>query len=234
MPDLHDMGGNTEFFGPVDRDETAFHADWERRVMGVVALSQANLNPNIDAFRRAVEDLPRETYLRSYFARWLAALERLLVDDGYLGEDEVDARLEGREAAPGPRNPPRLRVALTTRVLRMGMRPLPPLGHRLYSWIMGYRRRQRAERRFAPGDRVRTLAEKPSGHTRLPGYAVGKVGTVVMHHGAMVFPDAHAQGRGEDPRHCYTVAFDAADLWDDAEPDTSVHVDLFEPYLEPA
>ncbi|MCW2697400.1 MAG: Cobalt-containing nitrile hydratase subunit beta, partial [Modestobacter sp.] len=33
--------------------------------------------------------------------------------------------------------------------------------------------------RFAPGDRVRTRATDPAGHTRLPRYARGAVGVLV-------------------------------------------------------
>jgi nitrile hydratase len=52
---------------------------------------------------------------------------------------------------------------------------------------------------------------------------------------ACVFPDSNARGLGENPQHLYNVRFAAADLWGDAaEPGTAVHIDLFEPYLEPA
>jgi nitrile hydratase len=51
----------------------------------------------------------------------------------------------------------------------------------------------------------------------------------------MVFPDDHAHGRGENPQFLYTVRFDGQELWGtDAEPATSVHIDLFETYLEPS
>ena len=38
-------------------------------------------------------------------------------------------------------------------------------------------------------------------------------------HGAHVFPDSAAAGKGEDPQWLYTVRFDAQELWGaDAEP----------------
>jgi nitrile hydratase len=89
--------------------------------------------------------------------------------------------------------------------------------------------------RFAVGDAVRTRNLHPAGHTRMPGYARGKRGTVVVVQGGWVLPDTNAHGAGEQPEHVYAVRFTAAELWADAaEPATSVHLDCFERYLEPA
>jgi hypothetical protein len=74
----------------------------------------------------------------------------------------------------------------------------------------------------------------PAGHTRLPDYVAGRTGIVHALRPACVYPDSHADGRGEDPQHLYCVRFEAQALWgSDAEPGVSVLVDLFEPYLEP-
>ena len=49
-----------------------------------------------------------------------------------------------------------------------------------------------------------------------------------------MFPDAHAHGRGEQPQPLYSVRFDARELWgESAEPNQTVHVDLWESYLLP-
>jgi hypothetical protein len=89
--------------------------------------------------------------------------------------------------------------------------------------------------RFAVGDAVITRNLHPAGHTRLPGYARGRRGTVTLHQGGWVLPDTNAHGRGENPEHVYAVRFSGAELWGaSAEPGTCVHVDLFESYLEPA
>ena len=89
--------------------------------------------------------------------------------------------------------------------------------------------------RFRVGDAVRTRNLQRAGHTRLPGYARSKPGTVVMHHGAWVFPDTLAHDRGENPQHVYAVRFAGRELWgEEAEPATSVTLDLFESYLEPS
>jgi len=88
---------------------------------------------------------------------------------------------------------------------------------------------------FAEGDTVRARNLNPPGHTRLPRYARGHVGVVVALHGAHVFPDSHAHGKGEDPHPLYTVRFTATELWGAAaNPRDSVCLDLWEPYLERA
>ena len=86
----------------------------------------------------------------------------------------------------------------------------------------------------ALGDHVVTRNHQPAGHTRLPGYARRRRGVIARAHPAMVFPDDHAHGRGENPQYLYTVRFAATELWGaDAERNTVVHIDLFESYLEP-
>lgn len=89
--------------------------------------------------------------------------------------------------------------------------------------------------RFALGDAVRTRNIHPAGHTRLPAYARGRRGTVVLLQGVWVLPDTNAHGGGEHPEHVYAVAFEGSELWGDvAEPATRIHLDCFERYLEPA
>ncbi len=89
--------------------------------------------------------------------------------------------------------------------------------------------------RFAPGDLVTTRNLHRPGHTRLPGYARARRGTIALVQGGWVLPDTNAHGRGECPEHVYAVRFAGEELWGEAaEPGTSVCVDLFESYLEPA
>jgi nitrile hydratase len=80
------------------------------------------------------------------------------------------------------------------------------------------------------------MQPEPPHHTRLPGYARGKVGMIEKIHGAHVFPDSNARGMGEAPQWLYTVAFDEKELWGETAPlqRSIVSVDAFEPYLEPA
>ena len=85
------------------------------------------------------------------------------------------------------------------------------------------------------GDAVVTHNLHSAGHTRLPGYARRRRGSVAIHQGGWVLPDTNAHEQGEHPEHVYAVRFSGVELWGaSAEPGTSVYVDLFESYLEPA
>jgi nitrile hydratase subunit beta len=175
VPALSDMGGRAEYYGPIEREpnEPVFHARWEARTFGISSFLLALFGGNTDAFRRAMEQLPREAYLAGYYERWLAAFERMLVRGGYLGPDEIDARLAGRHAAPGPRRGSRLRLVLTSRALELLMRAtLPPwVCAQLLPRLLGTARPATRRRRFSIGDRVH--GGSPAGFTRRPGYSPG-------------------------------------------------------------
>lgn len=88
--------------------------------------------------------------------------------------------------------------------------------------------------RFAVGDAVTTRNLHRAGHTRLPGYARARSGTIALLHGGWVLPDTNAHHQGDHPEHVYAVRFSGEELWgEEAEPGTSVCIDLFESYLEP-
>ncbi|GAC1323010.1 MAG: hypothetical protein NVSMB22_10300 [Chloroflexota bacterium] len=85
---------------------------------------------------------------------------------------------------------------------------------------------------YRSGDRVRVRATDSSGHTRVPRYVRGAVGTVVELHGCYPLADERALGRRDvPPQPVYTVRFAARDLWGSG--DHSVTVDLWEAYLAP-
>lgn len=212
---IHDMGGMHGFGRVVvEPDEPVFHHRWEARVFGMV---QSLGGGNIDAGRHSIERLDPVAYLRNgYYGRWLAAFERTLTDLGVLGASEVADRMTALRAAPAAARP-----------VVAGPRWTPQAMH--------YVREISRSPRFALGDAVRTRNHQPSGHTRLPAYARTRRGAIQAIHPAMIFPDDHAHGRGENPQHLYTVRFDTAELFGDgAEPGAVVHVDLFESYLETA
>ncbi len=96
-----------------------------------------------------------------------------------------------------------------------------------------YRHDAKVAPKFKVGDRVLIRNHQPRGHTRLPGYVRGKVGTIAFDHGVFVFPDTLAHHRGETPQHCYTVHFEAQDVWGTkgVKGDT-VRVDLFDDYMD--
>ncbi len=87
--------------------------------------------------------------------------------------------------------------------------------------------------RFRVGQKVRTSTASPQTHSRLPAYLRGHTGVIVVAHGAHVFPDSNATGKGEDPQWLYTVRFASDELFGGRTED-AVHADLWEPYLEGA
>jgi nitrile hydratase len=206
-------------FGPVnpESDEPDFHAEWEKRALGIQLSANAFAHLNIDANRISRETLPPAIYLAaSYYEIWIRGLETSLLKQGFITPNDLAAG-DAVDPAPMPR-----RVLTATEVpaalARGGPcdRPLvvPP--------------------RFAVGDRVRTRNFHPVHHTRLPRYARGKVGRVEARHGGYVFPDTNAHFEGENPQHLYTVVFAAAELWGpDADPTSAVSIDAWESDLEP-
>ena len=224
MNGVHDMGG-LQGFGAVQPEphEPWFHADWERRALGLTLAMGATGQWNIDQSRSARESLPPATYLgSSYYEIWIRALERLMLARGLVSDAELQQATPLQPPAALARV---LRRADVDAVLARGSPTSRPGS---------------AAARFAVGDRVRALNLHPAGHTRLPRYVRGHVGTVSLVHGAHVFADRHAAtppGAPFDqrPEWLYTVVFDGAELWGpSAEPGTQVSVDAWEPYLEPA
>lgn len=217
MNGAQDMGGQMGF-GPieVEPDEPTFHAEWEARVLGLTIAMGAARAWNVDMGRAARESLPPAEYLSSsYYQIWLRGLQKLLVQSGLVGQDELDA---GRALVPGRPDtgvltPENVQRVLTTSVSNERPVPTPAL--------------------FAVGDAVVTRNINPLSHTRLPRYARAKRGVVERMHGAQVFADAQASGRGEDPQWLYTVRFTGVELWgDDADPTLDVSIDAWESYLE--
>ena len=97
------------------------------------------------------------------------------------------------------------------------------------------RRDVRVAPQFKVSQRVRARNMNPNGHTRLPRYARGKMGTIVRDHGVFVFPDTNAEFQGDKPQHVYSVRFAARELWgEQASPRDAVYLDLWDDYLEPA
>jgi nitrile hydratase subunit beta len=232
------MGGRSEFFGPVRResDEPTFHERWEGRVFGMSFFLLPLLGGNVDKLRFAMERLPPEVYLSSYYGRWLGAFEALLEKAGYLAPGEVDARIADRPAPAGRRRVSGVRLAATARILRSSLRPALPgwFAGQVLPRLLGTSRPALRRPRFATGDRVRVRGARATPYTRQPGYVTGRPGVVAAHLGSTLLPDAVTVGRRAWPQHLYTVAFQAADLWGEAaEPDNEVRVDLYESYLEP-
>jgi nitrile hydratase subunit beta len=210
MNGIHDMGGMTDF-GPIriERDEPTFHAEWERRVFGMIRLT-IDARYNWDEFRSSIERLaPMEYLSASYYERWLSALERYLIEKGDVLENDVREQSAGAAPRPGVHPPD------------VNPDTLPPISG--------------VEPRFRAGDRVVVRNMNPPGHTRLPRYTRGKSGEIDRFLNVFTFPDRNAVEMGNVPRPVYAVRFTAQELWGrTASPRDTVCVDLWEDYLDPA
>jgi nitrile hydratase len=61
------------------------------------------------------------------------------------------------------------------------------------------------------------------------------MGVIVRDHGVCLFPDSNADFEAEKRQHVYSVRFAARELWGgDASPRDTVHLDLWDDYLERA
>jgi len=214
-----DLGGK-HGFGPVkpERNEPVFHSEWEKRAFALTLAMSMPGGWNIDMGRFAREDRPAQEYLSmTYYQIWFAALERMLKERDFVGEDEIDAGHSRH--APKP----------VKRILSPG--DVEKTLHRGGPT----ERETNTHATFKPGDKVRARNLQPRTHTRLPAYVRGHVGTIERVIGCHVFPDSNATGAGEDPKWLYTVRFDGRELWGDGgDPTVKVSIDAWEPYLESA
>jgi nitrile hydratase beta subunit len=220
---VHDLGG-MHGFGPVvrEKDEPVFHAPWEGRVYALMRTAMGQGVFNIDEMRHGIERMAPAEYLAStYYERWLASIERNLVEKGVLTPEEIEARAAQLREQSGAELPRREDPALYERLVH---------AHRA-----DFKREAAGTPRFAVGDRVVTRNIHPKGHTRLPRYARAKQGTIEHFHGWYVFPDTSAHGQGEHPEPLYSVGFAGRELWADwGDPREKLYLDLWESYLEPA
>jgi nitrile hydratase len=210
-----DLGGK-DGYGPVipEPEGEYFHAAWEPNALALTVAMGATGAWNLDMARSARETLADYGAL-SYYAIWVKALQKLMVERDLVGDEEIE---QGRMLRP-PRQ--------LKRILRSG-----DVANTLAKGSPT-ERQATGPARFAVGERVRMRQDAVPHHTRLPGYTRGKIGRIERVHGVHVFPDAHAQGLGEQPQWLYTVAFEGRELWGrDATPRLTVSIDAWEPYLE--
>ena len=214
MNGAHDCGGMMGYGRVVaEPNEPVFHSLWEARMFALMSTVGDVGGWTIDEDRSACESMHPGHYITSgYYEHWLHGLETELYRNGLATPDEIAA---GRSLAPAKSVTPTPADAIWPAVTARG----------------SYVRDVKATAHLKPGDRVRTRHMNPPTHTRLPRYLRGHAGEIVALHGAHVFPDSNATGKGEDPQFLYTVRFHAAEVWGNASRDL-IHADLWEPYLE--
>jgi len=221
MNGVHDMGGQ-QGFGPVllEEKEPLFHAPWESRAMAITVAMGASGQWNIDLSRAARESLPPAIYLSSsYYEIWIRALEKLMLERGMVTQAELTL---GEQSTP----PVQVSKVLTKDSVDAALKAGSPTERPIDQPAL-----------FKVGQKVRARNMHPQGHTRLPRYVRGHVGTVVSLHGGHVFPDGHTL-RATPPfnvpvQWLYTVVFDGPTLWGQhSDPTLEVTVDAWESYLE--
>jgi nitrile hydratase subunit beta len=219
MNGIHDMGG-MHGMGPIEneKNEPVFHAVWEGRLFALRRAMGAWGKWNIDTTRHEVELVPPAEYLEStYYARQFMAFLEMLVKSKLVKRDEIES---GIPAAGQPTATPPLTAEKAAVLVAKGV----PTS-----------RDVKVAARFKVGQRVRARNINPVGHTRLPRYARGKVGTIERDHGVFVLPDTNAHFRGENPQHVYSVRFAARELWgEQASPRDAVNLDMWDEYLDHA
>lgn len=217
MNGLHDMGG-MHGFGAVDpTDDAIFHEAWEARMFALKLATSLHMGVTLDGERHNIEKLPPDLYLQGYFERWFHTMLNQSVAIGLI-DAETREKLE--------------RGALPDEIVKDG----EAVDAAVFATLLAHGAPATREEGPAPvfkvGDMVRAVNDNPATHTRLPRYARGKIGRVLLSHGNHVFPDSNAHDKGEDPQPLYTVSFTARALWGEAASEKDrVAIDLWQPYL---
>jgi nitrile hydratase beta subunit len=217
MNGVHDLGGLQDM-GPVrhEKEEPVFHVAWEGRIYGIDRALRFMGKWNLDAWRHQIELLPPADYFRmTYYERWLQVNEQLAVKHGLVTPKELETGVPDPDSAKAT---PALTAAVAAQRLGRGI----PSSHD-----------PKVPPQFKVGQRVRARNMNPTGHTRLPRYARGKLGIITLDHGVYLFPDTNAHFQGEKRQHVYSVRFTARELWGvNTSPRDSVHLDMWDDYLE--
>ncbi|HET9269932.1 MAG TPA: nitrile hydratase subunit beta [Vicinamibacterales bacterium] len=220
MNSIHDMGG-MHGMGPINvrEDERPFHAEWEGRAWGLIRAMGPFGPARRRNFRYEHEMLPPAEYLQmQYYERFIKVLVNRLLAEKLVTQAELDS---GRADPASPKYTPRVTPAAVAAQLAV-RRSL---------------RRTDVQVRpgFTVGQRVRARTINPVGHTRLPRYLRGHLGTVIADQGVFDLQDTDADGYTlpNRPQHVYTVRFTARELWGDAaNARDTVHAELWEDYVE--
>ncbi|MEO0375969.1 MAG: nitrile hydratase subunit beta [Cyanobacteria bacterium P01_A01_bin.17] len=244
----HNLGG-LEGLDPITPELEVFVEPWEKRIFGIhtamMALSN-HLNTSLPDYdidqvptqfksfwtwghlRMGAEGMhPFEYFRLRYYEKWLGGISGFFVEEGYITQEELDARtaeiLENstKTDAPLPSGGDAGIDAQVEKYLRAGDSPM---------------RAQPAPPKFSVGDKVRIKNVSPGEHSRLPGNLKGHTAEVVkVYEGAFTYFFPTADGIGT-PMPVYSLAFNAEDLWDKSvtEPNVIYYNDIFEAYVEAA
>ena len=151
-----------------------------------------------------------------YYERWYTALLTQIIERGIITRAEVDS---GRADPALAKATPALTPEIAREIL---FRPS--------------KTEQDVELtpRFHIGESVRGRNMNPATHTRMPRYTRGKTGVVERDRGVFDLPDIEQTSAEPKPQHVYLIRYTGRDLWgEDAPPNDSLYIDMWEDYLEP-
>lgn len=244
----HNLGG-LEGLDPITPETEVFVEPWEKRIFGIhtamMALSN-HLNTSLPDYdienvpttfksfwtwahlRQGAENMhPFEYFRLRYYEKWLGGISGFFVEEGYITQEELDARTaellqdSAKADAPLPSGGDSKIDAQVEKYLREGDSPM---------------RSQPAPAKFKVGDRVKIKNVSPGSHSRLPGNLKGRVAEVVkVYEGAFTYFFPTEDGLGT-PMPVYSLAFKPEDLWDASVSESNVvyYNDIFEAYVEAA
>ena len=219
MNGIHDLGGMHGFGAvPVEENEPFFHSAWERRMFGIASVISYPLDFNDDHFRREIERIPPAKYLSSsYYELWFYGVLGILEERGIATLEDIDqykSTHQGQAFVDGVVKGEDVEDMILTGTSAQADKPEIP-------------------KQISVGDFVKIHNNHPRHHHRAPRYIRGHTGKVVMDHGPFNFPDSNSEYQGLKPQHVYAVEFLGSELWGgDADPETSVTLDVFESYME--
>jgi len=245
----HYIGG-IENLGPVDFQKRVFVAPWEERIFGIHTAMMGLSNHLSEAVPKyPIEKVPTKfksywtwAHLRTgaegmnpfeyfkfrYYEKWLGGISGFFVQEGYITQEELDARTADY-LADGNVNDAPLPVNVS-----------PKIDEQVIKYLIegdSPKRDSDAKPAYKVGDSV-TIKDVPANdHTRLPGHLRGKTGVISeVYEGAYTYFFSTGEDGIGTPMPCYAVGFKSDDLWDNdlSDPNSTVYADLFEAYIGPA
>jgi nitrile hydratase subunit beta len=232
----HYLGG-LEGLGPIDFEKRVFVQDWEKRIFGIhvamMALStQLSLPATPSKFktvwtwadlRKGAESLnPFDYFKFRYYEKWLGGISGYFVSNGYITQEELDARtqqfLSATPPAPAAGGDPAIDQRINTYLVE-GDSPKKTGG---------------MTPKFAKDEKVYIKNVPTVEHTRLPGYLRDRVGIVdTVYPGLYTYlTNTGPDGVGE-AMPVYCVKFDPQTIWKgNTDAKAEIYADLYEAYLE--
>jgi nitrile hydratase len=232
----HYLGG-LEGLGPIDFEKRVFVQDWEKRIFGIhvamMALStQLSLPATPSKFktvwtwadlRKGAESLnPFDYFKFRYYEKWLGGISGYFVSNGYITQEELDARTQQFLSA----TPPAPAAAGD-----------PAIDQRINSYLVegdSPKRSGAMTPKFAKGEKVYVKNVPTVEHTRLPGYLRDHVGIVdTVYPGLYTYLTNTGPDGVGDAMPVYCVKFDPQTIWKgNTDAKAEIYADLYEAYLE--